>query len=104
MPETCRAKNTLIRLPCCIKLAFHVISGCAEILLSGYRFEIHAEGLFVVEELLGYQRNWKGYLQKKMVNAFNVCHSVSGEKQESKLRWREYKLCSDLYSPAFKKI
>ena len=26
IPETCRAKNTLIKLPCCIKLAFQVIS------------------------------------------------------------------------------
>ena len=26
VPETCRAKNTLIKLPCCIKLAFQVIS------------------------------------------------------------------------------
>jgi len=26
VPETCRAKNTLIKLPCCIKLAFHIIS------------------------------------------------------------------------------
>jgi len=25
-PGTCRAKNTLIKLPCCIKLAFQVIS------------------------------------------------------------------------------
>jgi len=25
-PETCRAKNTSINLPCCIKLAFHIIS------------------------------------------------------------------------------
>ena len=24
-PETCRAKNTSIKLPCCIKLAFHII-------------------------------------------------------------------------------
>jgi len=23
--ETCRAKNTSIKLPCCIKLAFHII-------------------------------------------------------------------------------
>ena len=27
VPETCRAKNTPIKLPCCIKLAFHFISG-----------------------------------------------------------------------------
>jgi len=26
VPETCRAKNTLIKLPCCMKLAFHIIS------------------------------------------------------------------------------
>ena len=26
LPETCRAKNTLIKLPCCIKLAFQIIS------------------------------------------------------------------------------
>ena len=26
VPETCRAKNTLIKLPCCIKLAFQIIS------------------------------------------------------------------------------
>ena len=26
VPETCRAKNTLIKLPCCIKLVFQVIS------------------------------------------------------------------------------
>ena len=26
VPETCRAKNSLIKLPCCIKLAFQVIS------------------------------------------------------------------------------
>jgi len=26
IPETCRAKNTLIKLPCCTKLAFQVIS------------------------------------------------------------------------------
>jgi len=26
VPETCRAKNTLIKFPCCIKLAFQVIS------------------------------------------------------------------------------
>jgi len=26
VPETCRAKNTSIKLPCCIKLAFHIIS------------------------------------------------------------------------------
>ena len=26
VPETCRAKNTLIKLPGCIKLAFHFIS------------------------------------------------------------------------------
>ena len=25
-PETCRAKNTSIKLPCCIKLAFNIIS------------------------------------------------------------------------------
>ena len=25
-PETCRAKNTSIKLPCCIKLAFQIIS------------------------------------------------------------------------------
>ena len=25
VPETCRAKNTLIKLPCCIKLAFQII-------------------------------------------------------------------------------
>ena len=25
-PETCRAENTSIKLPCCIKLAFHIIS------------------------------------------------------------------------------
>jgi len=24
-PKTCRAKNTSIKLPCCIKLAFHII-------------------------------------------------------------------------------
>ena len=24
--ETCRAKNTSVKLPCCIKLAFHFIS------------------------------------------------------------------------------
>jgi hypothetical protein len=39
-----------------------------------------AKGLFVVKEVLGYQRNWRGCLQK-MVNAFNICHSVSGDKQ-----------------------
>jgi len=27
VPETCRAKNTSIELPSCIKLAFHFISG-----------------------------------------------------------------------------
>ena len=26
VPETCRAKNTSIKLPCCIKLAFQIIS------------------------------------------------------------------------------
>ena len=26
IPETCRAKNTLIKLPCCIKLAFQIIT------------------------------------------------------------------------------
>ena len=26
VPKTCRAKNTLIKLPCCIKLAFQIIS------------------------------------------------------------------------------
>jgi len=26
VPETCRTKNTLIKLPCCIKLAFQIIS------------------------------------------------------------------------------
>ena len=26
VPETCRAKNISIKLPCCIKLAFHIIS------------------------------------------------------------------------------
>ena len=26
VPETCRARNTLIKLPCCIKLAFKIIS------------------------------------------------------------------------------
>ena len=26
VPETCRAKNTSIKLPCCIKLTFHIIS------------------------------------------------------------------------------
>jgi len=26
VPETCRAKNILIKLPCCIKLAFYIIS------------------------------------------------------------------------------
>ena len=26
VPETCRAKNTLIKLPCCINLAFDIIS------------------------------------------------------------------------------
>ena len=26
VPEICRARNTLIKLPCCIKLAFHIIS------------------------------------------------------------------------------
>ena len=26
VPETCRAKNTAIKLSCCIKLAFHFIS------------------------------------------------------------------------------
>ena len=26
VPETCRAKNTSIKLPCCIKLAFHIIT------------------------------------------------------------------------------
>ena len=26
VPETCRPKNTSIKLPCCIKLAFHIIS------------------------------------------------------------------------------
>jgi len=26
VPETCRAKNASIKLPCCIKLAFHFIS------------------------------------------------------------------------------
>ena len=26
VPETCRAKNTSINLPCCIKLAFQIIS------------------------------------------------------------------------------
>ena len=26
LPETCRAKNILIKLPCCIKLAFQIIS------------------------------------------------------------------------------
>ena len=26
VPETCRAKNTLIKLPCCIKLVFQIIS------------------------------------------------------------------------------
>ena len=26
VPETCRAKNTAIKLPCCIKLAFQIIS------------------------------------------------------------------------------
>jgi len=26
VPETCRAKNTLIKSPCCIKLAFQIIS------------------------------------------------------------------------------
>ena len=25
VPETCRAKNISIKLPCCIKLAFHII-------------------------------------------------------------------------------
>ena len=28
VPETCRAKNTSIKLPCCIKLPFHIISIC----------------------------------------------------------------------------
>jgi len=26
VPETCRAKNTSMKLPCCNKLAFHIIS------------------------------------------------------------------------------
>jgi len=26
VPDTCRAKNTSIKLPCCIKLAFQIIS------------------------------------------------------------------------------
>ena len=26
VPETCRDENTLIKLPCCIKLAFQIIS------------------------------------------------------------------------------
>ena len=26
IPETCRAKNISIKLPCCIKLVFHIIS------------------------------------------------------------------------------
>jgi len=26
VPETCRAKNTLIKLPCCVKFSFQVIS------------------------------------------------------------------------------
>ena len=26
VPETCRAKNTLVKSPCCIKLAFQIIS------------------------------------------------------------------------------
>ena len=26
VPETCRAKNTSLKLPCCIKLAFHITS------------------------------------------------------------------------------
>ena len=35
-PETCRAKNSLIKLPCCIKLAFQIISsicclGCTKL-------------------------------------------------------------------------
>jgi hypothetical protein len=46
VPETCRAKNTLIKLPYCIKLAFQIINSyfvhcfvcgtCLPILREGY--------------------------------------------------------------------
>jgi len=32
VPETCRATNTLINLPCCIKLAFHIILLCLRLI------------------------------------------------------------------------
>ena len=41
-PETCRTKNTSIKLPCCIKLAFHIISySTMSILLSGVLIGTH---------------------------------------------------------------
>ena len=36
VPEICRAKNTLIKLPCCIKLAFQIISGVMDLLAVLY--------------------------------------------------------------------
>jgi len=40
VPETCRAKNTSIKLPCCIKLAFHftAIPQLTKIIRSGITF------------------------------------------------------------------
>jgi hypothetical protein len=77
-------------------------TGYAEILLNGYKFEILAKGLYVVKEALRYQRNWSGYLQK-MVNAFNVPHSVSGENRGIKITVERIQLSSDLYSLALKR-
>ena len=36
VPETCRVKNTLIKLPCCIKLAFQIISERKESVITVY--------------------------------------------------------------------
>ena len=36
VPETCRDKNTLIKLPCCIKLAFQIISHLSNIHCSSW--------------------------------------------------------------------
>ena len=40
VPEICRAKNTLIKLPCCIKLAFQVIL-CIILTISYIHYQMH---------------------------------------------------------------
>jgi len=48
VPETCRAKNTLIKLPCCIKMAVQIISrhGVCERCVSTEYWRIHPATTF----------------------------------------------------------